>query len=120
MTRRDLIRAGTLSALGLGLPDVLRADSARPDRREKSCIFVFQYGGLSQLESWDPKPEPPAELRGPYKPIATAVPGFRVGELMPQLARRADRYAVIRSMTHRVAVHDIANKMLLAGQSNPA
>ena len=87
--------------------------------REKSCIFIYQYGGLSQLDSWDPKPDGPAEIRGPYRPIATSVPGFRVGELMPRLARLADRYCVIRSMSHHVPVHDVANRMLLAGQSLP-
>src|SRR5262249_37202081 len=79
-----------------------------------------QYGGLSQLDSWDPKPDAPAELRGPYKPIPTAVPGFRVGELMPQLARRADRDAVLPSVTPRAPGPDIRHKMLLAGQAQPA
>jgi hypothetical protein len=75
---------------------------------------------LSQLDSWDPKPNGPAEIRGPYRPIATSVPGLQVGELMPRLARLAHRYAVIRSMSHNVPVHDVANRMLLAGQSSPA
>ena len=120
-SRRDLVRAGCLTPLGLSLPSLLRAERARTSaRREKHCIFVYQYGGLSQLDSWDPKPDAPAELRGPYKPIATRVPGFKVGELMPRLARNADKFAVIRSMTHAVPVHDIANKMLLAGRSTPA
>lgn len=120
-SRRDLVRAGALSALGLSLPNLLRADLSRANtRRHKHCIFIYQYGGLSQLDSWDPKPDAPAELRGPYKPIATAVPGFRVGELMPRLARNADKFAVVRSMTHTVPVHDIANKMLLAGNRLPA
>lgn len=117
-TRRELVHAGSLAALGLTLPTFLRASSG--SKRAKSCIFVYQYGGLSQLDSWDPKPNAPAELRGPYKPIATAVPGFRVGELMPKLAAHADKYAVIRSMSHTVPVHDIANKMLLAGEAKPA
>jgi uncharacterized protein (DUF1501 family) len=116
MNRRQLLQVGSVSALGLTLPSLLQAQSKR---RPKSCIFVYQYGGLSQLDSWDPKPNAPQELRGPYKPIATAVPGFRVGELMPRLARIADKYAVIRSMTHTVPVHDIANKMLLAGNRLP-
>lgn len=121
LTRRDLLQAGAISALGLTLPDLLAANavSATGSVRAKSCIFIFQYGGLSQLDSWDPKPHGPAEIRGPYRPIATAVPGFRVGELMPRLARLADRYCVIRSMSHTVPVHDIANRMLLAGQSQP-
>ena len=117
-SRRELIQAGSLSALGLSLPGLLRASS--PSKRAKSCIFVYQYGGLSQLDSWDPKPNAPVELRGPYKPIATAVPGFQVGELMPRLAKLADKFAVIRSMTHGVPIHDIANKMLLAGDAKPA
>ena len=122
--RRRVLKAGALPFLGLDLPRLLAAEATprgpgRP-RREKSCIFIFQYGGLSQLDSWDPKPDAPAEIRGPYRPIATAVPGFHVGELMPRLARLADRYCVIRSMTHTVPVHDVANRMLLAGQSLPA
>src|SRR6478736_1678551 len=113
-SRRQLLVAGAIG--WLGLPELLRA----ADRRDKSCIFIYQYGGLSQLDSWDPKTNAPEELRGPYKPIPTAVPGVHVGELMPQLARRADKFAVIRSMSHTVPVHDVANRMLLAGQSKPA
>lgn len=136
-TRRQILQAGTLPLLGLGLPQLLAAEATpavptadvagitSPVRvhrgvREKSCIFIYQYGGLSHLDSWDPKPQGPAEIRGPYQPIATSVPGFRVGELMPQLARFADRLAVIRSMSHGVPVHDVANRMLLAGKSLPA
>lgn len=121
LSRRELIQAGGVTALGLSLPQLLRAQQSLANkRREKHCIFIFQYGGLSQLDSWDPKPNAPAELRGPYKPIATRVPGFRVGELMPRLASVADKYAVIRSMSHPVAVHDVANTMLLAGNRKPA
>jgi uncharacterized protein (DUF1501 family) len=115
-SRRQLLTAGAVG--WLGLPQLLRAERATP-RAAKSCIFIYQYGGLSQLDSWDPKPNAPEELRGPYKPIATSVPGFQVGELMPQLAKRADKYAVIRSMSHGVPIHDVANRMLLAGQSKP-
>lgn len=121
LSRRELIQAGGIATLGLSLPQLLGAPPSRANRkREKHCIFIFQYGGLSQLDSWDPKPNAPAELRGPYKPIATRVPGFRVGELMPRLANLADKYAVIRSMTHPVPVHDVANTMLLAGNRKPA
>jgi uncharacterized protein (DUF1501 family) len=122
MTRRQLFQAGAVPLLGLTLPKLLAATEAKPDKpsRDKSCIFIFQYGGLSQLDSWDPKPDGPSELRGPYRAISTSVPGFRVGELMPRLARLADRYCVIRSLSHTVPVHDVANRMLLAGQSLPA
>ena len=121
LSRRRVLKAGSLGLLGLSLPRLLAAEAAAKDegRREKSCIFIFQYGGLSQLDSWDPKPAAPEEMRGPYKPIATKVPGFFVGELMPRLAGLADKYAVIRSLSHGVPVHDVANKMLLAGRSQP-
>jgi uncharacterized protein (DUF1501 family) len=120
ISRRQVLQAGTIPLLGLGLPRLLSANSAIPSDRPKSCIFIYQYGGLSQLDSWDPKPTAPNEIRGPYQTIETAVPGFRVGELMPRLATLANRYAVIRSMSHSVPVHDVANKMLLAGQTLPA
>ena len=122
LSRRQVLQAGALPALGLSLPKLFAADNAdrAKDAREKSCIFIFQYGGLSQLDSWDVKPNGPSESRGPYRPIETSVPGFQIGELMPKLARQADRYAVIRSMSHGVPVHDVANRMLLAGQSQPA
>lgn len=123
ISRRRVLQAGSLGLLGLTLPELLWAGEDAPGKRkpsEKSCIFIYQYGGLSQLDSWDPKPDAPAELRGPYKPIATSVPGFQVGELMPRLAKLADRYCVIRSLSHKVPVHDVANKMLLAGHSLPA
>jgi len=119
ISRRQVLQAGAVAPLGLALPQLLAADQAAPSRREKSCIFIFQYGGLSQLDSWDPKPHAPAELRGPYEPIATSVPGFHVSELMPKLAKLADRYAVMRSLCHSVSIHDVANRMLLAGQVNP-
>lgn len=121
--RRRLVELGGVGLLGLSLPQMLQAAAATPGGRasstEKSCIFIYQYGGLSQLDSWDPKPDVPEEIRGPYKPIATATPGLQVGELMPQLAKISDRYAVIRSLTHKVPVHDVANKMLLAGAQLP-
>ncbi len=73
LTRRDLLRAGV--AGGLGLPTLLHADSGVSAKVPKSCIFIHQYGGLSQLDSCDPKPGAPQEVRGPYKPIDTATPG---------------------------------------------
>ncbi len=121
VSRRQVLQAGAVPALGLSLPELFAAqgDGAK-ESGEKSCIFIFQYGGLSQIDSWDVKPNGSSETRGPYRPIETAVPGFQVGELMPRLAKLADRYAVIRSMSHGVPVHDVANRMLLAGQSRPA
>lgn len=120
MNRRQLLQAGSVASLGLTLPSLLRAKAAKAASKEISCIFIHQYGGLSQLDSWDMKPEAPQEFRGPYQSIATATPGFRVCELMPQLAGLSERYAVIRSMTHSQSLHDRANAMLLAGRDLPA
>jgi hypothetical protein len=122
LTRRQLVQVGAIGAL-FNLPGLLRASSpyGTPKRSglERSCIFIFQQGGLSQIDSWDPKPSAPDNTRGPYKPIATSVPGFQVGELMPRLAQLAGRYAVIRSMTHREQIHDSAMAMSLSGKSEP-
>jgi hypothetical protein len=109
--------------MGLSLPGLLQAQVAesgteRTSKREKTCIFIHQYGGLSQLDSWDMKPHAPSEIRGPYRPIKTSTPGFVLSELMPRLAQHTEKYAVIRSMTHGNAVHDQANAMLLAGREN--
>src|SRR5687768_11278622 len=83
LSRRQLLQIGGLSScastsFGLSLPELLAAESASGSA-PKSCIFIHQNGGLSQLDSWDPKPDAPDEIRGPYKPIATATPGLQVG-----------------------------------------
>src|SRR3954452_9934533 len=111
LTRRQLLHVGGLSMLGLGLPGALRAsDPAVPARArepgyqasgsEKSCIFIHMGGGPSHVDIWDMKPHAPAEIRGPFKPTATSVPGMRINELMPRLARQSQHYSIIRSMTH--------------------
>ncbi len=114
---------GALAASGrpmVSTAELLASEVRAPQRQSaKSCIFIYQYGGLSQLDSWDPKPDAPVEIRGSYRPIPTRTPGFQVGELMPRLADLSDRYSVIRSMSHQVPVHNIANEMLLAGRSDP-
>ncbi|MCA9176178.1 MAG: DUF1501 domain-containing protein [Planctomycetales bacterium] len=122
VARRRLIQAGGIGALGLSLPQLLRADErARgAGKREFSCIFIHQFGGLSQLDSWDMKPAAPEEIRGPYRPCSTATPGFRICELMPRLARLSEQYAVVRTLTHKQSEHKRANSMYLAGQENPA
>ena len=129
ISRRQILQAGAISVAGipgaglLGLPELLAADQTarfgKMPERAKSCIFIYQYGGLSQLDSWDPKPQAPEGIRGPYRPIATRTPGFQVGELMPRLAELSDKYCVIRSMSHGVPVHNIANEMMLAGRRDP-
>ena len=124
-TRRRLLQVGGIGMLGLGLPDFLRASApgvsaGRGASSVKSCIFIMQYGGASHIDSWDLKPDAPAEIRGPYRPIATRVPGVQIGELMPRLATLADRCCFIRSMTHRNADHGGAVHICLTGSANPA
>ena len=102
-SRRQVLQAGGIGAIGLTLPALLQAEELQrsttaPEPTAKSCIFIHQYGGLSQLDSWDIKPDAPQEFRGPYKPIPTATPGFQICELMPRLAQMSEQYAVIRSM----------------------
>ncbi|OAI48809.1 hypothetical protein AYO44_18645 [Planctomycetaceae bacterium SCGC AG-212-F19] len=124
LTRRRLLQAGALGLLGLDLPQFLKASATGPTdssrrAKEKSCIFIVMGGGPSQLDLWDPKPTAPDGIRGPYQPIATAVPGIQVTELLPRVARLADRYALIRSMTHQGFDHGAAMHNFLSGQSRP-
>src|SRR6266702_3343640 len=92
VSRRQLLQAGGVGALTMGLPGTVAAsvDAERGLRRgaaEKSCIFILLCGGPSHLDTWDLKPEAPQDIRGPYKPIATSVPGMRISELQPRLAK---------------------------------
>jgi hypothetical protein len=124
VSRRQLLQVGGLGMLGLSLPDCLASASRAAvggaiSRAEKSCILIVQYGGASHIDSWDPKPGAPAEIRGPYQPIATKVPGLRVGELLPRLARLADRFCLIRSLTHHSVDHSEAMHFAMTGNSRP-
>ncbi len=123
MNRRSLLQVGSLGFAGLGfaglqLPEMLRAENA-PGGKKRSCIFIVQYGGPSHLDSLDLKPDAPAEIRGPYKPIATAAPGMQICELLPRLASIADRYCLIRSMSHGNPGHDGGMHVAMTGYSTP-
>lgn len=103
--RRELLQAGGLGVFGVTLSDLFRLEAdaaAGPARkpRAKSVVFIFQSGGPSQHETWDPKPDAPAEVRGEYGTTATRLPGVRFCEYLPRLAARADRFAVVRTMHH--------------------
>ena len=90
-SRRDLFRIGAAGVLGLSLPEMMALQaSAAPQRRAraKSVLVLLEQGGLSHMDTWDPKPDAVAEHRSPFKPIATSVPGIRFTELLPQTARR--------------------------------
>src|SRR5579871_6783962 len=100
VSRRDVLRVGALGALGLSLPRLLEAEAraaSAPRPRARSVILVYLGGGLSHHDSFDPKPDAPAEVRGKYATIETCVGGLRIGELLPRMARRMDLVALVRS-----------------------
>jgi hypothetical protein len=118
--RRDFLHAGCLSFLGLGLPQVfgLQAQGAvDDDKKDVNCIHLMLVGGPSQLDTWDPKPNAPVEIRGPYKAIRTNVTGIEISENFPRMAKHADKYALIRSLYHTAAaVHDTGHQMMQTGR----
>jgi uncharacterized protein (DUF1501 family) len=118
LTRRDFLHAGSLSALGLTLPGFLAQKAAGAVRdTDVNCILIFLVGGPSHIDTWDPKPKAPAEVRGPFKPIATSVPGMQITEIFPRMARLADRFSLVRSVYHTAtAVHDTGHQMMQTGR----
>lgn len=102
LTRRDLLRVAGTGLFGTSLTGLLSAEAAgavtRP--RARSVMFLFLFGGPSQLETFDMKPDAPSTIRGPYKPTAARTPGLRICEKLPQLAALSDKYAVVRTLTH--------------------
>jgi hypothetical protein len=122
VTRRQLLQVGGIGALGLGLPRLLQAGSPAGQSSTgtaKSCIFIVQYGGCSHIDSFDLKPEAPVEVRGPFKPIATNVPGVRIGQHLTRLAQLADRFTLVRSMSHGNPGHDGGMHVAMTGHSAP-
>lgn len=110
--RRELLRVGGFSLFGLGLSDLLRlqAHAASPRHaKAKSVVFIFQSGGPSQHETFDPKPDAPAEIRGEYGTTQTKLPGVRFCEYLPRLAGRSDLFSVVRTM-HHTAGRDFRNE----------
>src|SRR5688572_24956904 len=96
--RREFLRAGALSLFGMGLPSLIQAreNLAAPRGRAKACILLFMWGGPAQQDTWDMKPDAPAEYRGEFASISTTVPGLRICEHLPRLAQRARHLALIR------------------------
>ncbi len=123
--RREVLQVGFSTALGLGLSGIASsATAAAKDRagagaRAKRVILVFQTGGASHIDTLDPKPNAPTSVRGEFKPIATRVSGIQVSEHLPRLASQADRWAVIRSMSHGNAGHLPATHQVLTGAPIP-
>ncbi len=117
VSRREVLRLGTLSALGLGLSDALRlgalAGGSGPG--PKKAILIWLDGGPSHLETFDLKPDAPVEVRGPYRPIATNVPGLAIGEHFVRLARQMDKVCLVRSMTSELGEHNFGRRYLMTG-----
>jgi uncharacterized protein (DUF1501 family) len=116
--RRNFLRVGALGAGGLALPGVLRQRAAAAESgraKDTSVILVFLSGGPSQHDTFDPKPDAPEEFRGPFASIPTALPGVRVTELFPALARRLDRFTVLRSVHHNDGSHHHSYHWMLTG-----
>src|SRR5262252_10536845 len=120
LRRRDFLHAGSLSFLGLGLTQFLELKAlgaVSPDKKDANCIMLFLVGGPSQLDNWDMKPNAPAEIRGPYKPIKTNVPGIEISENFPRTAKHADKFSLVRSVYHTAAaVHDTGHQMMQTGR----
>ena len=117
VTRRDFLHAGALGTIGLTLPMLsrLRAAGAQDDGR--AAIMIFNLGAPSQLDTWDPKPDAPLEIRGPFRSIPTSVPGYHVSELFPGHAKLAKHVSLVRSCYHTAAaVHDTGHQMLQTGR----
>src|SRR5262245_2743673 len=129
VSRRTAIQAGAVGLLGLGmehLPALRAAGGSReaspsraggsPGRRAgkaKACIYIFLSGGLSQHESFDLKPDAPAEIRGEFRPAATATPGIHISEYLPGLAKRSRHWALVRSLTHPSNDHTAGHFFML-------
>jgi hypothetical protein len=121
IARRDFLRLGTAGLFGMGLTlpglleqQVVAAAKGKP-RKDVSLIFVFLHGGLSTIDTWDLKPEAPAEFRGEFKSIGTNVAGIRIGEYMPRTAQQMDKIALIRSFRHHNSDHGPADHYMLTG-----
>src|SRR2546429_5580319 len=120
-SRRDFIRVGALTPLGLSLGGLLASEklaSAAPGRaaRARSVILVYLGGGLSHHDSFDLKPEAPEEIRGPYRPIATNMPGTQIGNLLPRMSRVMDKVALVRSGAHNNDHHETATNWVMSGR----
>jgi len=120
LRRRDFLHAGSTGMLGLGLTDFLslKAQGAvHKDKSDMNVIMLFLVGGPSQLDTWDMKPDAPSEIRGPYKPIKTNVPGIEISEIFPRMARHADKWSLVRTLHHTAAaVHDTGHQMMQTGR----
>jgi hypothetical protein len=120
VTRRALLQVGASTVLGLSLADLLRPagrGAPSPVASARSVVLLWLWGGPAHLDTWDPKPAAPLEFRGPFSSIATRVGGLRFCELFPQVAKLADRLAVVRSLRTGSNDHGVAGTIGLTGSA---
>ncbi len=117
VTRREVLRLGSLAVAGLSLPQLLQARLAASGKAPaKSCLLVFMEGGPSHIDLWDMKPDAPDEVRGILRPISTTVPGLQISELLPLLSRQMHHFALVRSVTHGITDHNAGSYYALTGR----
>ena len=120
LQRREFLRLGGLTGVGLTLPALLSGQARAGTTRSapaKSCLLIFMEGGPSQIDLFDLKPNAPVEVRGQFRPIATTVPGMQVCELLPLLSRHMHRLAQVRSVAHTITDHNAGSYYMLTGRS---
>src|SRR5262245_2916462 len=121
VSRRAALQAGSIGLLGLGMNHLvpLRALSASAPRvKARSVLYIFLSGGLTQLDSFDLKPDAPAEIRGEFQAIATRTPGIQICEHLPRLAQRSHLWALCRSLTHPYTGHSEGHLAMLTGRTS--
>src|SRR5262245_37858462 len=118
-TRRAFVQVSASAVLGLSLADLLRlgATGTGPSGSARSVILLWLWGGPAQLDTWDPKPNAPADFRGPFASIPTRVTGVRIGELFPQIAAISDQFAILRSLHTGSNDHGVAGTIGLTGSA---
>lgn len=116
--RREFLRAAATAPIALSLPELERTEEttnvAKP--RARSVILIYLGGGLSHIDTFDPKPDAPVEIRGRFRPIATRVPDLMIGELLPRISRCMDKLTLVRSASHDCDHHETASNWVLSGR----
>jgi hypothetical protein len=119
LSRRQMLRSGVIRAGALGsclsLGQLLRTEAATGQRSDRSAILVFLGGGPAHQDTFDLKPQAPADYRGQFRPVPTSAPGVEICEHLPKLAQRADRYSIIRGITHSLADHGLGTRYVMTG-----
>src|ERR1041385_3822459 len=117
ISRRGFVQVGCLGAMGLSMPELLQAQTSSKGQKQRSVILLWLWGGPSHLDTFDPKPDAPAEYPGPFRAASTNIPSIEICELVPNLAKRADKSALLRSLYHETNDHGIAGTIGLTGRA---